>query len=97
MKKFEKRYIGKARQVDGLEIIKVSLKVSDIVKFAHKYEGEDYISFEVARMQQPDKFGRQYTVYVSSLVEHEEQPGKEISTKQKTVRQKHHVKETKAD
>jgi hypothetical protein len=76
MKKFEKSYIGKAKQVDGLQIIKVSLKVADILKFAHQYEGEDYISFEVARMQQPDKYGRQYTVYVNSLVEHEEEQEK---------------------
>jgi hypothetical protein len=87
MKKFEKHYLGKAKQVDGLQIIKVSLKVADILKFAHQYEGEDYISFEVARMQQPDKYGRQYTVYVNSLVEHEEEQGKvDPAGKKKTKR-----------
>ena len=88
MKKFEKHYLGKAKQVDGLQIIKVSLKVADILKFAHQYEGEDYISFEVARMQQPDKYGRQYTVYVNSLVEHEEDQGKEDSAGKKKTKRK---------
>jgi len=88
MKKFEKNYLGKARQVEGLRIIKVTLKVADILKFAHKYEGEDYFSFEVARMQKPDKFGRQYTVYVNSLVEHQEEQSKETPTKKNTTKRK---------
>lgn len=88
MKKFEKNYLGKARQVEGLRIIKVTLKVADILKFAHNYEGEDYISFEVARMQNPDKFGRQYTVYVNSLVEHQEERGKETPAKKNTTKRK---------
>jgi hypothetical protein len=88
MKKFEKNYLGKARQVDGLRIIKVTLKVADILKFAHNYEGEDYISFEVARMQNPDQFGRQYTVYVNSLVEHQEEKSKEGPSKKNTTKRK---------
>jgi hypothetical protein len=88
MKKFEKNYLGKARQVDGLRIIKVTLKVADIVKFAHQYEGEDFISFEVARMQRPDQFGRQYTVYVNSLVEHQQGQSKEVPSKKSTTKRK---------
>ena len=91
MKKFEKNYIGKAKQVEGLQIIKVSLKVADILKFAHNYEGEDYISFEVARMQNPDKFGRQYTVYVNTLVEHEEEPKQETPAKKKAIKRRQKV------
>ena len=69
MKKFVKNYIGKAKKVEGLEIIKINLKISDLVKFAHKYNDEDYISLEVAKLQSPDNFGHDYTVYVNRLEE----------------------------
>ena len=69
MKKFVKNYIGKGKKVEGLEIIKVNLKISDIVKFAHKYNDEDYISLEVAKLQSSDNFGHDYTVYVNRLEE----------------------------
>jgi phage protein D len=69
MKKFVKNYIGKGKQVEGLSIIKVNLKISDILKFAHNYNDEDYISLEIARLQTPDNFGNAYTVYVNRLEE----------------------------
>jgi hypothetical protein len=69
MKKFVKNYIGKGTKVEGLEIIKVSMKISDILKYAHKYNDEDYISLEVAKLQTPDNFGHDYTVYVNRLEE----------------------------
>ena len=69
MKKFVKNYIGKAKKVEGLEIIKLNLKIADLVKFAHKYNEEDYISLEVAKLQTPDNFGHDYTVYVNRLEE----------------------------
>lgn len=69
MKKFVKNYIGKGKKVEGLEIIKINLKISDIVKFAHRYNDEDYISLEVAKLQKTDNFGHDYTVYVNRLQE----------------------------
>jgi len=69
MKKFVKNYIGKGKKVEGLEIIKLNLKIADLVKFAHKYNDEDYISLEVAKLQKPDNFGHDYTVYVNRLEE----------------------------
>jgi phage protein D len=69
MKKFVKNYIGKGKKVEGLEIIKLNLKIADLVKFAHKYNDEDYISLEVAKLQTPDNFGHDYTVYVNRLEE----------------------------
>jgi hypothetical protein len=63
MATYEKNYIGKGTQVQGMEIAKVTLKVSEMLKFVHKFEGEDYITFEVSKMQHPDQFGRDYTVY----------------------------------
>ena len=69
MKKFVKNYIGKGKSVDGVQIVKISLKVEDLLKFKHTYKDEDYITFEVAKMQNPDKFGHDYTVYVNRLEE----------------------------
>ena len=69
MKKFVKNYIGKGKKVEGLEIIKINLKISDIAKFTHKYNDEDYISMEVAKLQNTDNFGHDYTVYVNRLEE----------------------------
>ena len=69
MKKFVKNYIGKGKKVEGLEIIKINLKIADLVKFAHKYNDEDYISLEVAKLQNTDNFGHDYTVYVNRLEE----------------------------
>ena len=69
MKKFVKNYIGKGKKIEGLEIIKINFKIEDLVKFSHKYKDEDYISLEVAKLQNPDNFGHDYTVYVNRLEE----------------------------
>jgi len=61
--------IGKGKEVEGFEIIKINLKISDIVKSAHKYKDEDYISLEVSKLQNTDNFGHDYTAYVNRLEE----------------------------
>jgi hypothetical protein len=76
MKTFEKNYIAKGKQVKDLQIIRISLKVEDILEHAHDYKGEQFLTFEVAKLQNPDKFGNDYTVYVNKLVETEEKPAK---------------------
>jgi hypothetical protein len=76
MKTFVKNYIGKGKQVAGLSIAKVTCKLEDLEKFAYEYEGIKYVTFEVAKMKNPDNFGRDYTVYVSQSEEVEEQPKK---------------------
>jgi len=65
MKSYKRNYIGKGTQVENMDIVKVTLKVEEILKLKHGFEGNDYITLEVARMQQPDKFGRTHTAYVS--------------------------------
>ena len=70
MKSYKKNYIGKGVQNQKLEnIVKVTLKVSELQKFVHEYQGEEYLSFELARLSQPDAYGRTHTAYV---VSHEE-------------------------
>jgi len=72
MKTFVKNYIGKGKQVNGLQIAKVTCKLEDLQKFAYEYDGIEYVTFEVAKMKSPDNFGRDYTVYVSQKEEAEE-------------------------
>lgn len=67
MKTFVKNYIGKGKKIDNMEIIRMSLKVEDLVKFSHKYNDVDYITFEIARLKNPDQFGHDHTAYVNRL------------------------------
>ena len=71
MKSFKKNYIGKGTKVENMDIVKVTLRVEDVLKFKHEFEGSEYITFEVAKMQNPDKFKRTHTAYVSTLEENE--------------------------
>ena len=82
MKSYKKNYIGKGTQVENMDIVKVTLKVEEILKHKHEFEGSEYITLEVARMQQPDKFGRSHTAYVTTSEEIvEEKPKKKTSKK----------------
>lgn len=69
MKTYKKNYIGKGTRHETLNLVRVTLKVEELLKFQHEYEGDQYVTFEVAQMQQPDKFGRTHTAYVNSLKE----------------------------
>ena len=70
MTTFKKNYIGKGKQVvtkkgKELDIVKVTLKVSEVLEYKHEYEGEEYITFELAKMQKPDDYKRTHTAYIS--------------------------------
>jgi len=64
-KKYSKTYIGKGSKIENMDIVRVTLKVDEVLKHKHEFEGNEYITFEVAKMQQPDKFDRTHTAYVS--------------------------------
>ena len=82
MKSYKKNYIGKGTQVENMDIVKVTLKVEEILKYKHEFEGGEYITFEIARMQQPDKFGRTHTAYVTIVEETvSKKPAKKKSSK----------------
>ena len=65
MKKYNKSYIGKGTAVAGMDIVKVTLKVEDLLKVTHEFQGVEYLTFELAKMQSKDDFGRTHTAYVS--------------------------------
>lgn len=46
-----------------MDIVALTLPLKVLQQLAHEYNGEMYVSFEVARMQQADKYGKTHTVY----------------------------------
>lgn len=84
MTTYKKNYIGKGTQVPNMQIAKVTVKVEEMLKYKHEFEGEEYVTFEVAKMQNPDKFGREYTVYCTTKEETEEKKPAPKSRKRKT-------------
>ena len=63
MTTYIKNYIGKGTQVNGLDIIKVVIPVEEAMKATFEKNGVTYISFEIAKMKEPDKFDRTHTCY----------------------------------
>jgi len=88
MKSYKKNYIGKGTQNENLEIVKVTVKVEEALKFKHEFNGEEYLTFEVARLREPDKFDRTHTVYVSTLEDSPENEEKKPAKAQKKRRVK---------
>ena len=69
MKSYKKNYIGKGTQVPNLSIVKVTVKVTELLNHVHEFEGEQYCTFEVAKLQEPDNFNRTQTVYCTTMEE----------------------------
>ncbi len=65
---YEKIYLGKGTQVPNLQIAKITMKLEDVEKIVYERDGVKYISFEVAKLREPDKFGRTFTCYHSKKV-----------------------------
>ena len=69
-KKIKKNYIGKGTTSEKFENgVKMPLNVEDLLKFQHTFKAEKYITFEVARMKNPYKYGRTHTPNVTVLEE----------------------------
>ena len=65
MKNYTRVYIGKGTQVANMDIVKVNLKVEELLKLTHEFNGVEYLTFELAKMQSKDDYGRTHTAYVS--------------------------------
>lgn len=76
-KEFVKNYIGKGKAHKSLDIVTVTVEISELEKFQHEYKGTNYVTFEVAKLKNPDKFGRTHTVYVNNLVKKDDEPEQE--------------------
>ncbi|MFC5626184.1 hypothetical protein [Algoriphagus winogradskyi] len=62
---FSKKYIGKGKQVENMEIVEVSLNMAELQNHSFEYEGETYVKFNVAKLKEPDQYGKTHTVYFS--------------------------------
>ncbi|WP_026956661.1 hypothetical protein [Algoriphagus vanfongensis] len=62
---FSKKYIGKGKQVENMDIVEVSLNMAELQSHTFEYEGETYVKFNVAKLKEPDQYGKTHTVYVS--------------------------------
>jgi hypothetical protein len=72
MKTYTKNYIGKGKQVnESMDIVRVVIPVEEAMKTVFEKNGISYISFEVAKMKEADKFGRTHTVYYQTREEDE--------------------------
>ena len=74
MKTFKKTYLGKGKKIQNLRIVKVTCRLDDLKAIAYDFEGTDYVTFEIAQMQNPDNFGRTHTCYYRKEVEDQPEP-----------------------
>ncbi|MBV5313630.1 MAG: hypothetical protein JZU47_10065 [Prolixibacteraceae bacterium] len=98
MATFEKHYIGKGTQVENYDIVKVVIPVEFIEEaiFENKKDGKRYLSFEIAKMKNPDKFDRTHTCYYQTKVQ-SEQPADKVPEKQKKADKKKKKKSEPAE
>ena len=93
MTTFEKHYIGKGTQVENLDIVRIVLPVEGLEAAVFEKNGVKYLSFEVAKLKQEDKFGRTHTCYYqtkvsSTIPTQDEEPEKQKkSDKKKSKKQ----------
>ena len=66
MTTFDKHYIGKGTQVDNFDIVKVVIPVDKIQDAIFERDGIQYVSFEIAKMKQPDRYNRTHTCYYTT-------------------------------
>jgi len=67
MKRYIKNYIGKGTENSTLEIIRVTLKMEQVETFIYEKDGNRYLTFEIAKLKESDKFNRTHTCYVTKL------------------------------
>jgi len=87
MKTYTKNYIGKGKQVNGtMDIVRVVIPVEEAMKTVFEKNGISYLSFEVAKMKEADKFGRTHTVYYQTREEVEDTPVEQKPKKAKKTK-----------
>ena len=80
-KNFTKKFIGKGTKIENMDIVRVTLKVEEVLTHKHEFEGSEYLTFEVAKLREPDKFGRTHTAFVSVKEEAEPEKPKKAAKK----------------
>ena len=65
MTNFTKTYIGKGKQNPHYDIIKITLPIQEVLKHKYEKDGVEYITFELAKMKEADKYQRTHTAYIA--------------------------------
>lgn len=66
MKNYAKVYIGKGRLINDFAL-RITISVEKVLEYAYEKGGAKYLTFEVAKMKNPDEFGKTHTAWVSVL------------------------------
>ena len=48
---------------EGMGITRITLKMEELQKLVYEFEGTQMVTIEVARVKEPDTFGRTHTAY----------------------------------
>ena len=73
---FKKNYIGKGKEV-FTDVIKVVIPAEALKNCVFEMEGKKYVSFEIGKMKEADKFGKTHTVYYTTKEEEAPAPAPE--------------------
>ena len=68
MAKYKKDYIGGGKEVTN-GIVRVTIDVGKAESFIYDYNGKKYLTFNVDKNKEPDKYGKTHSVYVSTKEE----------------------------
>jgi len=66
---YKKNYIGKGKNEGNFGIVKITLKMEEVLKYVYTKDGNDYITFELSKLQKEDEYGRSHTCYVQTRVQ----------------------------
>lgn len=83
MTTFKKVYIGKGKQVQNFDIVKIFIPAEELAKAIFEKDGQAFYGLEVAKMKEPDRYGRTHTVYFQEKIEDKPEPEKKRTKKEK--------------
>lgn len=63
MSNFKKNFIAKGRQVGSMDIVSFTVSLKALENIAHEYNGEMYVSFEIMKLKEADRYGKTHSLY----------------------------------
>lgn len=60
----DKKYVGTGRQVNGLDIVNISIAESKVKDYWSEYNGERYLRLGVSKKREADQYGKTHSVYI---------------------------------
>ncbi len=65
MKKFKKVFVGKGKTNKRNKSVRVTMKLSELVKLAYEFNNQSLVTVNVSKMKNADPYQRTHTVYAS--------------------------------